>query len=260
MLSRVPLPPAEAARALRARLGIGDHGPIPDLTEMAEDVLGIPVAVLPLGRDVVGAYATKGGRAFIFISSDSYPARRRFTLAHELGHFALGHAGRIDPVAALGSQVRSPEERDANAFAAELIAPVDAVRRWFDVRGDAKPDRLRDIVKCARYFGASPESMLYRIQRAKLISKGIGSLKEAILAGEHNALVPRIDVAEFRDTLSTESVAIGASRAPRDLLERAGLAVAAELLDAEGAAAMLGIDTAQVEMAAALADIPDDDF
>ncbi len=46
------------------------------------------------------------------------PARRlAFTLAHELGHILLGHAGE-SPTA---------EEREANAFAASLLCPAAAV-------------------------------------------------------------------------------------------------------------------------------------
>ena len=45
--------------------------------------------------------------------------RRAFTLAHEIGHILLGHAGGED--AAI-------EEREANAFAASLLAPAAAVR------------------------------------------------------------------------------------------------------------------------------------
>lgn len=45
--------------------------------------------------------------------------RRAFTLAHEIGHILLAHEGGAD---------RAAEEKEANAFAASLLAPEVAVR------------------------------------------------------------------------------------------------------------------------------------
>ena len=63
-----------------------------------------------------------GGRPVIFYNQCRSLCRQRFTVAHELGHLALGHAvapeGRPDP----------PAERAANAFAAELLSPACVLR------------------------------------------------------------------------------------------------------------------------------------
>lgn len=49
--------------------------------------------------------------------------RRRFTIAHELGHCLLGH------VSGLGSsKPNAAQERDADLFAAELLAPLSVLR------------------------------------------------------------------------------------------------------------------------------------
>lgn len=48
--------------------------------------------------------------------------RRRFTIAHELGHCLLGH------VSAFGAGPRSVSEREADKFAAELLAPLAVLR------------------------------------------------------------------------------------------------------------------------------------
>ena len=66
------------------------------ISVLAEEGIGIPVSLIPLPAGVAGAYGRREEHPFIFVSSNDAPVRRRFTLAHELGHHALGHAGMID--------------------------------------------------------------------------------------------------------------------------------------------------------------------
>lgn len=77
--------------------------------------------------------------------------RRAFTLAHEVGHILLGHA----------NETPEAEEKEANAFAASLLAPAIAVRylekrdgipmteerlsAYFFLSGEAAKNRLRDL-------------------------------------------------------------------------------------------------------------------
>ncbi len=64
-------------------------------------------------------------------------SRRRFTLAHEIGHYVLPGqqelsmpclAGRIDN----WQRVLDPAERAANRFAAEILMPREAIREWVE--------------------------------------------------------------------------------------------------------------------------------
>jgi hypothetical protein len=56
------------------------------------------------------------------------PGRRNFTIAHELGHYVLGH--RIASGDELAPTERTPyQEREADVFAAELLMPEDFVAR-----------------------------------------------------------------------------------------------------------------------------------
>jgi len=63
---------------------------------------------------------------------------RRFSIAHELGHFVLKHPSRT-PAELCGARNRrrGGEERDheaeANAFAGELLMPHELVRPWCEV-------------------------------------------------------------------------------------------------------------------------------
>src|SRR3954453_20787803 len=87
-----------AARTARADYGLGLEGPVHDLLVVVEDTADLPVAILPLGTGVAGAYLVRRGEAFVFLNGSEDVARQRFTLAHELGHHRLGHASVVDGV------------------------------------------------------------------------------------------------------------------------------------------------------------------
>ena len=95
------------------------------------------------------------------------PGRRRFTIAHELGHWVCQCLeGRGAPVYCRAEDV-SPDadrtlEREANVFAAELLMPEPAVRAEFSRGGDV-----------ASRFGVSGEAMHWR-----LYSFGLGPRPE----------------------------------------------------------------------------------
>jgi IrrE N-terminal-like domain len=71
-----------------------------------------------------------GGWGILVHQNDS-PRRRRFTLAHELGHFCIPTHHRYATGCVSPETVRSPKakviEREANAFAAELLMPKKVV-------------------------------------------------------------------------------------------------------------------------------------
>ncbi|MCB4209017.1 ImmA/IrrE family metallo-endopeptidase [Arthrobacter sp. UM1] len=65
------------------------------------------------------------GRNLIVVPSSTNWFRQNWDLAHELGHLALGHPGT-----GLGEQPVAALESRANAFAADLLLPEDAVRAF----------------------------------------------------------------------------------------------------------------------------------
>jgi len=88
--------------------------------------------------------------------------RRRFTLAHELGHHLLRHSAsfHLDFFDAGGSAGDAPgynwqHERAANEFAANLLMPAELVRR--------ETDRVRDIDELAAAFDVSRQAMAFRL-------------------------------------------------------------------------------------------------
>lgn len=64
------------------------------------------------------------GRCPAIVVRDTEPAQRlRFTIAHELAHYLLGHLG--DDISSLSrSNVRYPQEQEADMFAARLLMPA----------------------------------------------------------------------------------------------------------------------------------------
>ncbi len=112
----------------------GAELPVP-VESIAEDLLGLAVEEADLG-EVSGLLYPHERR--ILLNAGEGAARRRFTLAHELGHWVCQWCeGRDAPVFCRAAEVGvEPEakalEREANVFAAELLMPEDAVRAAWD--------------------------------------------------------------------------------------------------------------------------------
>ena len=121
------------AHALRERYHAvfgGDELPVP-VESIAEDLLALAVEV----RDdlaVSGMLLPLERR--IYVRSDEPEPRRRFTIAHELGHFVCQCLeGTERPVYCRAEEIgvdpaAKALEREANIFAANLLMPEPAVR------------------------------------------------------------------------------------------------------------------------------------
>ncbi len=90
--------------------------------------------------------------------------RKRFTLAHELGHYALNHPDALrDYPSVFSTTAGDPLERAANHFAASLLMPADALTKVFQSGEAANLDQLSVM------FGVSKVAMTYRLQHLGLI-------------------------------------------------------------------------------------------
>ncbi len=113
--------------------------------EVGDKVSGLLVAC----KDVDGEYATIG-------FNGNHPwCRRRFTIAHEIGHLLLGHAcnDRQDD--------GSHNETEANIFAAELLMPLSLIKKDFA--------SLHDVGELSKLYRVSAESVTIRLMGAKLV-------------------------------------------------------------------------------------------
>jgi len=146
------------------------------------DLAGVPVVERVLLDGIRGTIGDVAGQRSIILNRRhrfSSDQERRWVLAEELGHVLLGHQlvestqpGK--PTMGLLEERRILYEREARAFAAELLMPFFEVRkRWFaiaqerPVKGElSHEDRVRRL---AEEFGVTPAAMRVRLQQMRLI-------------------------------------------------------------------------------------------
>jgi hypothetical protein len=113
------------------------------------------------------------GRGEIWVNAGEarqWPPRRRFTIAHELGHWQLHRraevpvfcrAAAIEPpdveAGSLEDRRLPPAEEEANAFAAALLMPARLVREQYALQP-------RDFSAMCTTFGASGAAMGRRLR------------------------------------------------------------------------------------------------
>lgn len=117
--------PADAAAAVRRSWRIPE-GPLPNLVALVESA-GIPIVLMDSFHEKLSATSHRG-RWFewmIALNRNHPASRRRFTLAHELGHIVLGH----DAAMASDDDSAAQMEREADAFAGALLMPPTDARR-----------------------------------------------------------------------------------------------------------------------------------
>jgi Zn-dependent peptidase ImmA (M78 family) len=98
---------------------------------------GLTIMPYPLGDDISGLLSIENGIGTIGYNQNEPKVRRRFTIAHELGHFEL-HKDKnelfVDKQFIYRSQqsrntpVNQIMEQEANFFASAILMPTDFVR------------------------------------------------------------------------------------------------------------------------------------
>ena len=97
----------------------------------------------------------------IYISSNMSQERKKFTLAHELGHHFLhkGQKYRIDDLDYSRDDKDTQEESQANYFAASLLVPKELLLK--------KIQEGFNLIQLAEYFGVSKPVVENRIKWLK---------------------------------------------------------------------------------------------
>lgn len=150
----------EAAVQLLAYYSVEEASHI--MLEAFAEAQGAPVFEGPLDGAVARLIRVADRGRIRVADSEGNEGRKRFSIAHELGHFLLGHTdlrwtGCNDrDMAEFGG--RAMAETEANYFAAELLLPDELVRPRCDVR---KVD-LRSVKAIAEDFGTSITSTAIR--------------------------------------------------------------------------------------------------
>jgi Zn-dependent peptidase ImmA (M78 family) len=165
------------AEKLVERLGL-NTAPI-DVEKIAED-LGLRVVAEDLGSEISGLLlVSKDGMASIAVERSEPPVRKRFTIAHEIGHFLLRHhLQRNELVHAdehwqviyrspRASEGLDPMEVQANQFAATLLMPTKVVRERAEILPKPLPEK--DVKALANEFKVSEQAMTIRLSGLGLI-------------------------------------------------------------------------------------------
>lgn len=121
---------------------------------------------VPLSDDISGQikYDFDKKTYVISINSNKHPHHQRFTLAHELGHYALSHGEKYDnQITLYRNGTSDPDEIEANAFSAELLMPKAVIRHL------VFKENITDISKLAQELFVSEQAMMYRLKNLGLI-------------------------------------------------------------------------------------------
>jgi len=140
---------------------------------------GIKILETSMPKPEVSGFITKedDGQICIYVNENDSFTRQRFTMAHELAHFYLhckdkddadDKKGILDFVRFRNGEYdyeSMAEEREANAFAAELLVPFRALKELWDA--GYKNKKGADIAFLADKFVVSIEMMEYRLMNFK---------------------------------------------------------------------------------------------
>lgn len=178
--------PEDAAGALLEKAGLDQLVQLPvDVDHLAEEIEGLDVQehadlttvdgapILAPGATLSGLLLPATKRVWVnSLEAHRSAGRRRFTIAHELGHWRLHCSGtdagakfcRSDEVGAPAAEAHAMKaiEREANRFAAALLMPEAAVR--------AEASKLKlNVALLAQRFGVSGPAMQVRLESLHLL-------------------------------------------------------------------------------------------
>lgn len=165
------------AESLVKSLGI--PGPSVDVHRVAAE-LGLRIVEDNLGDDVSGALVMNANGAAVLVQEEHHPNRKRFTIAHEIGHHVLGHqfeegghvhVDRGNYISLRGrraSEGVDPKEVEANRFAAALLMPSEMVKGAVaGLRVAALHDQ--HVEHLASLFEVSQQAMTIRLTNLRLL-------------------------------------------------------------------------------------------
>lgn len=209
--------PSDIARQIRTQAS-QPRGPITDVVAVAES-LGIVVLEWDIPSAKIDAIAAvrAEGLSIVLLRRDAPADRRRFTLAHEVGHVVMHdeHTGS--------------QEAEADEFASELLMPAR------DIRSQLVGLTLPRLLELKRQWGVSMAALIrrardlgelddpdYRALMIRLSSAGYRTEEPGDLALEHPTLLPRALRAHRAAGLTDEDLARRATLSIHEFAQRYG--------------------------------------
>jgi len=176
-------PAVRTAREVRSAFGLG----VPVDVEQVAALLAHPVEWVRRPAGERGGVARTEGGVRLLLNRD-YPftseGERRWVIAEELAHAVLGHTAlAASPAPGAPDRLleaeRAREEREARAFAAELLMPAAEVRQRFrryqallavpSGRAGREEAARRAVGELAREFQVTPTAMRVRLEELGLL-------------------------------------------------------------------------------------------
>lgn len=139
-----------AARYVRDHWGLG-FNPIPNLSELFEER---GIKVLSIDHKKIDGLTAKVHRKendalpVIVINETDWAERKRFNLAHELGHMVLEVSKKVK------------EEKAAHRFAGAFLMPAEAL--WAEIGKHRSSISIGELLRVKELFGASIQAITYR--------------------------------------------------------------------------------------------------
>lgn len=146
-----------AARSLRIHWGLGNE-PVQHLVELLEER---GIKVLSLDEQKIDGMTAKVRRAgqtdspVIVINCKDWSERKRFNLAHELGHLVMCVSDGINA------------EKAAHRFAGAFLMPAESV--WAEIGKQRNSISMGELAKLKERFGASLQAIVYRCKDLGII-------------------------------------------------------------------------------------------
>ncbi len=163
-------PESDARLLLRAVWAPDSEGapvPLPVDPFVIAQKLSIKAYAAALDDGVSGMLLKRAGQdPEIYVHASDSPNRRRFTCAHELGHYYKRSAAGdpeweyVEHRDLLTSAGNDPDEIYANKFAASLLMPREEVEHRFN--------EGQSVATLAFEFGVSEDAMNFRLVNLKL--------------------------------------------------------------------------------------------
>jgi len=177
------------------------------------DRTGAVLMFRPLDK-ILGAFMKQGNAAGIILNTERPLGVQRFTAAHELGHWVLGHDPHADdedilrrgPLADARFFDRvPPEEREANAFASYFLLPAHLIKTQMEVQGWSAHhfSSPKIVYQASLRFGTSYAGAVHALEREHVIGKDLrrqlldakpGDLKRSLLDDQSLPNTRRSDV------------------------------------------------------------------
>jgi Zn-dependent peptidase ImmA (M78 family)/transcriptional regulator with XRE-family HTH domain len=151
--------PEEAAKYIRKYLGINPLEPIKNIYSLLENN-GVIVKELECDDFFDGvSFITDEGYYVIVLNESFTNDRKRFTLAHELGHIVM-HMNNSFFI----SEKNRDKEKEAHQFAAELLMPEQGIK--YSLKGL----RFGNLLELKKYWFTSMASIIHRAHSLKCVN------------------------------------------------------------------------------------------